>query len=148
MAEAVLRARIDRAGLTDSIRVTSAGIGDWHAGDPADARTRRTLAEHGYDGEALRAKQFNSAWFDDLDLVIALDRGHERVLRREAPSSADRDKIRLLRSFDPESNGQPDVPDPYYSGEGEFDRVLQMIEDAMPGLLEHIDAARRQGATR
>lgn len=140
MAEHVLRGHARKAGL--DVAVDSSGTGGWHVGAPADPRTVDLLEQHGYSS-AHRARQFRAAWFDDYDLVIALDRGHERELRRQARTEADQAKIRLLRSFDPAAGTGQSVPDPYYD-DAEFAVVLAQIEAAMPGLLAEI--ARRDGS--
>lgn len=85
MAEWVLRARIAEAGLSDVVEVDSAGTGDWHVGDGADPRTVRVLARHGYPSRHV-ARQFQPAELLRRDLVIALDHGHLRTLRRWASS--------------------------------------------------------------
>ncbi|MDI5980588.1 protein tyrosine phosphatase, partial [Amycolatopsis magusensis] len=36
MAALVFREQLRRAGLADRVRVSSAGIGPWHVGEPAD----------------------------------------------------------------------------------------------------------------
>ncbi|WP_091182366.1 low molecular weight protein-tyrosine-phosphatase [Paramicrobacterium humi] len=148
MAEAVFRARVEKAGLTPWVSVTSAGTGDWHVGEQADARTLDALAARGYDAGWHRAKQFDSAWFPQLDLVVALDRGHERALRDWAPTPADADKVSLLMSFDTTYPGILDVPDPYYADARTFDRVLGMIEGASLALFRQLEPAIRQGALR
>ncbi|WP_422396976.1 low molecular weight protein-tyrosine-phosphatase [Streptomyces gobiensis] len=137
MAASVFQSRIAKAGLDGQVEADSAGTGGWHAGDSADPRTAATLTAAGYD-PTHAARQFRSDWFDRLDLVIALDRGHERELRRMAPSAADADKVRLLRSYDPQACGDLDVPDPYYGGRGLFDTVLAQVEAAVPGLLNAV----------
>ena len=134
MAEWVLRARIAEAGWSDVVEVDSAGTGGWHEGDGADPRTVSVLRENGYDGAHV-ARQFQPSWFSRLDLVIALDAGHLRALRRLAPTPEDAAKVRLLRSYDPAAGDDLDVPDPYYGGPDGFDDVLAMIEASMPGLL-------------
>lgn len=145
MAEHVLRGRAEQAGL--DVAVDSSGTGGWHVGGPADPRTVRILREHGYTS-AHRARQFQASWFDDYDLVIALDRGHQRELSRLARTDADRGKIRLLRSFDPAADPAAgpglSVPDPYYDDDG-FAVVLDLIEAAVPGLLAEIGAAKPGG---
>ncbi|HEU5429452.1 MAG TPA: low molecular weight protein-tyrosine-phosphatase [Actinocrinis sp.] len=85
MAEWVLRAHIAEAGLSDVVEVDSAGTGDWHVGDGADPRTVRVLARHGYPSRHV-ARQFQPAELLRRDLVIALDHGHLRTLRRWASS--------------------------------------------------------------
>lgn len=144
MAEHVLRRRAADAGL--DVAVDSSGTGGWHAGDPADSRTVDTLRRHGYSS-AHSARKFQPSWFDDYDLVVALDRGHLADLRRLAPDGAARDKIRLLRSFDPAAGNEQDVPDPYYDGRAEFEHVLELIEAAVPGMLAEIDGALEPAAS-
>ena len=143
IAEVILRRFAEDAGLGDDIQVTSAGTGDWHVGEHADPRTVTALETAGYDGGAHRARQFDPSWFDDLDLVVALDRSHERVLRSWARSDDDRAKIRLLLSFDAESRGMSDVADPYYGDSAMFDAVLAQIERADRALFHQIAPAMR-----
>ena len=74
MAEKMFAHQISERGLADEVRVTSAGTGDWHAGEGADNRANRVLREHGYP-TTHRAAQIND---DHLaaDLVVALGRNH------------------------------------------------------------------------
>ncbi|UXY20828.1 low molecular weight phosphotyrosine protein phosphatase [Streptomyces cynarae] len=134
MAESLFRARIEEAGLDDRVEVDSAGTGGWHEGDGADPRTVAVLEENGYGSDHV-ARQFQSSWFSRLDLVIALDSGHLKALRRLAPTPEDAAKVRLLRSYDPAADGDLDVPDPYYGGMDGFEECLEMVEAASLGLL-------------
>ncbi|MFJ5260627.1 low molecular weight protein-tyrosine-phosphatase [Streptomyces sp. NPDC088387] len=142
MAESVLRARVAEAGLDDRVAVDSAGTGGWHEGDPADPRTVTVLEDNGYGSEHA-ARQFQASWFARLDLVVALDTGHLKVLRRLAPTEQDAAKVRLLRSYDPAADDDLDVPDPYYGGMEGFEACLEMVEAASTGLLaavrEHVE---------
>ncbi|MGW3102700.1 low molecular weight protein-tyrosine-phosphatase [Streptomyces sp. NPDC001100] len=134
MAESVFRARVEEAGLGDRVEVESAGTGGWHEGDGADPRAVAVLAEHGYGTDHV-ARQFQASWFARLDLVIALDSGHRKTLRRLAPTEQDAGKVHLLRSYDPAANDDLDVPDPYYGGLDGFEECLEMVEAASEGLL-------------
>ncbi|MEU8591097.1 low molecular weight protein-tyrosine-phosphatase [Streptomyces sp. NPDC048664] len=133
-AEAVFHARVEEAGLDGLVEVDSAGTGGWHEGEGADPRTARTLEEHGYESDHT-ARQFQTSWFSRLDLVIALDSGHLKALRRIAPTPEDAAKVRLLRSYDPAADDDLDVPDPYYGRRDGFETVLEMVEAASTGLL-------------
>lgn len=137
MAEKVFARELAAAGLADAVRVSSAGTGSWHVGSPADDRAAALLRTQGYP-DRHRARQVDA---DDLaaDLIIALDRGHQRVLRSMVP---DPDRVRLLRSFDPAAPPGAEVPDPYYGGAAGFTDVLGMIKAAMPGLLDWVRAHR------
>ena len=141
MAEAVFRARLEEAGLSGVVRTDSAGTGGWHAGDDADPRTAAVLAGADYVLDHT-ARQFDEGWFEEIDLVIALDEGHRRELRALAPGAEEAGRIRLLRAYDPVAAeaGHHSVPDPYYGGDRGFEEVLDMIEAAMPGLVAEVAA--------
>jgi protein-tyrosine phosphatase len=147
MAEVVFEKLVAHAGLSALVHVESAGTGDWHVGEQADGRTIEALERVNLDGSAHRARQFDASWFADLDLVVALDRSHERILRSWAGSEEDRGKIGLLLSFDAQQASVADVPDPYYSDARMFDEVLGMIERACIALFRQLEPAVRQGAT-
>ncbi len=118
------------AGLADRVEVTSAGVGPWHIGEPMDSRAAATLADRGLDTEHV-ARQID-ATTADADLVLAATTDHVRDLRRAGVAA---DRIRLLRSFDPDSPDGAEVPDPYFGGSEGFDEVLAMIEAAAPGVV-------------
>ncbi|MFO7193505.1 MULTISPECIES: low molecular weight protein-tyrosine-phosphatase [Thermocrispum] len=133
MAAAVFSEHLRRVGLADRVRVSSAGTGSWHVGEPADPRAVAVLKEHGYPITHTAAQvgpEHLSA-----DLLVALDSGHLRSLRRMTEDHA---RIRTLRSFDPAAGDDADVPDPYYGSDDGFTDVLEMIEAAMPGLIDWV----------
>lgn len=142
MAEVVFRECATSVGLGSRVSSTSAGTGDWHVGEQADRRTIEALGRRGYDGALHRARQFTHADFARNDLIVALDRSHERILRGWARSDGDADKIALLMSFDATARSL-DVPDPYYAGAGMFDEVLGMIESASRALFRQLEPAIR-----
>ena len=74
--------------------------------------------------------------FARFDLLLALDRGHEKILKRQAPPDA-KDKVKLFLSYLPELR-LSDVPDPYYKGPDAFDHALDLIEHACERLLEDV----------
>jgi protein-tyrosine phosphatase len=82
--------------------------------------------------------------FDDFDLLVAMDRFNQDALLLLAPGETAREKVRLLREFDPGSRALDDldVPDPYYGGERGFEEVLDIVDAGCRGLLEQI----REGA--
>lgn len=129
MAEWVFAEHVRRAGLDDRVRVTSAGTHGYHIGEGADRRTDKVLEAAGYPTGHCAAQ------VDDdhltADLVVPLDRGHDRILARLGVPS---ERRRLLRSFDPDADGDS-VPDPYYGDITDFELVRDQIEAAVPGLL-------------
>jgi protein-tyrosine phosphatase len=135
MAEKMFAHQIKERGLADAVRVSSAGTGGWHAGDPADQRASHVLREHGYPTGHCAAQ------IDDehlaADLVVALGRNHVRMLRELGVPPT---KIRMLRSFDPRSAANAlDVEDPYYGTQDDFEDVFAVIEASLPGLHDWVD---------
>ena len=147
MAEVVFRDLVKKAGYDDAVTVMSAGTGDWHVGENSDERTIAALAARGYDGSRHRAKHFDPAWFDNLDLIIVFDRSQERILRAWASTEQDRGKVQMLLSFDSDLAAQVDVPDPYYSDAAMFDSVLGMIEKSSAALFRQIEPGIRRGVS-
>ncbi|MEU5693763.1 low molecular weight protein-tyrosine-phosphatase [Actinosynnema sp. NPDC020468] len=132
VAAIIFREHLRRAVPGDLVTVTSAGTDGWHVGDQADPRSRKSLADNGYPTEHTAAQVADEHL--SADLLVALDSGHARALRRLV---ADPDRVRLLRSFDPDADGV-DVPDPYYGGASGFAEVVVMVEAAVPGLLDWV----------
>ena len=137
MAEAVLRAAVDKAGLRAKVIVDSAGTGDWHVGDRMNARARAQLARNGYDGESHRARQFQPSWISERDLILAMDTANLRDLRALA-APEDQGRIRLFGEI--AGLGGQDVPDPYYGPAEDFARVLALLESGAPRLVAQLTA--------
>jgi protein-tyrosine phosphatase len=135
-AEAVFRARVEEAGLTQQIMVDSVGTHDYHIGKPPDLRTQRAAQQRGYDMSGLRGRQVEVADFTRFDYVLAMDNANMAILYRLCPP-AQRDRLGLFLLY-ATVHKEREVPDPYYGGEDGFERVLDMVEDAAAGLLQHI----------
>ena len=142
-AEGVMRGLLREQGLEDAVEVDSAGTGDWHRGDPPDARATAAARTRGIALSGA-ARQVARADFTDYDLILAADRRNLRDLEAFVPPDA-RARIHLLREFDPASAGAPDldVPDPYYGGDDGFEHVLDLVEAACRGLLDRLRADGR-----
>ena len=141
MAEVVLRAELERAGLTGRVEVDSAGTGDWHVGEPMDSRARAELSRRGYDGAGHRARQFEPSWFERYDLVLAMDGSNLARLRRMAPDRDAADRAALFLTFDSSRAGSGDdleVPDPYNGGPEEYELVFDLVQPAARGLADQL----------
>jgi protein-tyrosine phosphatase len=140
-AEAVFRQLLARSQTPLAIEVDSAGIGDWHIGEPPDERAQAAARRRGLDMSGLRARQVVHDDFALFDLILAMDRQNFTELRRRAPAQY-RERVKLFLEFAPQLE-TPDVPDPYYGGEAGFEEVLDLAEQAARGLLEHLAALKR-----
>ena len=137
LAQGVFQDLVNQKKLEQKIIVTSAGTGGWHIGDLPDERMRRTAQSNGIQLES-RARQFQSADFNRFNLILAMDHSNLARLEEIAPSNLSPEKLMLFRSFDPECNGNQDVPDPYYGGAKGFEEVYSMVKRTCPPLLDYI----------
>jgi protein-tyrosine phosphatase len=135
-AEGICRRMIEGAGLSDRIIVDSAGTHGYHVGEPPDLRTQEAAARRGYDLSGLRARKFLREDFQRFDLVLAMDRDNHAVLSALAGAAAG-SKLRMAMQYAKRFK-ETDVPDPYYGGQHGFERVLDMLEDAVQGLLDSL----------
>jgi protein-tyrosine phosphatase len=144
-AEGVTRAIVREAGLESSVELDSAGTGGWHVGSQPDERATETARARGIALEGA-ARQVRAEDFEDFDLIVAMDGSNLADLRRMAPDGRAREKVRLLREFDPASAGLEDldVPDPYYGGPRGFEDVLDLVQAACAGLLEEVRERLRE----
>jgi protein-tyrosine phosphatase len=139
MAEVVLAAKLADAGLDDRVEVASSGTGDWHMGDPMDRRAAAQLAAEGYDGSAHRAQRFDVGWFDEYDLLLAMDDANVEDVRSLARNDADRARVRRFRDFDPlATDSDRVVPDPFYGGPDGFADVFAIIDRTADALVESL----------
>lgn len=136
-----MRAVASREAPDIVLEIDSAGTAGYHVGELPDRRTRQAAARRGYDLSALRARVVEPGDFETFDLILAMDRENLRALERRSPPEA-RDRLRLFLEFAPET-GISEVPDPYYGGPNGFEDVLDLIEAASRGLLQHL---RRQSS--
>ncbi|MCW2291859.1 protein-tyrosine phosphatase [Pseudomonas sp. BIGb0408] len=131
-AEAVLRQRLQQAGLAERIEVDSAGTGGWHVGKAPDPRTLEAASRRGYDLSGLRGRQVSADDFSRFDLVLAMDGANLRDLQRMRPAQARGELDLYLRRYD---LAVDEVPDPYYGGTEGFEQVLDLLEQASDALL-------------
>jgi protein-tyrosine phosphatase len=131
-AEAVLRTKLEAAGLGAQVSVDSAGTGSWHIGSPPDPRSQRHAAKRGYDLSALRGRQVAEADFHRFDLILAMDADNLADLQRLAPDGGHRAELRLFAHVE--------VPDPYTGGAAGFEQVLDLVETTSDNWVKNLAA--------
>ncbi|MBL8445966.1 MAG: low molecular weight phosphotyrosine protein phosphatase [Zoogloeaceae bacterium] len=135
-AEGVARHRLRELGLGELIEVESAGIQSFHVGETPDPRTQKAAAGRGYDLSRLRARAVEALDFPRFDLLLAMDHGQRESLLRRSPPVY-QPKIRLFLGFIPGKEDE-EVPDPYYGGPKGFERVLDLCEEGVAALVDHL----------
>lgn len=135
-AEGVLRALAEREFPALDLEVDSAGTAGYHTGEPPDRRTIAAARRRGYDLARLRARQMRAGDLELFDYVLAMDRANLAELRGLAIQGS-RAHLGLFLEFTPDC-GTDEVPDPYYGGQEDFERVLDLCEAGARGLLREL----------
>jgi protein-tyrosine phosphatase len=87
----------------------------------------------------LRGRQIEVTDFNHFDYVLAMDQANLSILHRLRPRDAE-SHLGLFLDYSKQYD-ESEVPDPYYGGADGFEHVLNLVEDAAEGLLEHIRKA-------
>jgi len=134
-AHGVFQKISEEADLGKIIQVDSAGTAAYHVGNSPDKRSVKTAATRGYELKYLRARKVDDSDFSIFDYILAMDNENLLELEQRCPSKYAH-KVQLFLNYGTLEEKQ--VPDPYYGGGSGFERVLDLVEDAAQGLLEHI----------
>ncbi len=136
-AEAVMKAKVKKAGLDDKIHCDSAGTISYHAGEPADSRMRTHAKERGIIITSI-SRGFNpSVDFEKYDYIITMDNDNYRNINDMDKDGTNTSKVLPMTDFCSKMDVD-EVPDPYYGGAKGFETVLDILDDACEGFLEHV----------
>lgn len=128
LAEGILQNKVGDKHLVDS-----AGTGDWHVGEQPDRRSIAVAKKYGVDISDQRAMHFNPIFFEEFDLIFAMDKQNSIDLQHLARTEEERKKVKLILK---ERLGEAiNVPDPYYDNEEAFEHVYQLLDKATDGLI-------------
>jgi len=134
-AEGVFRHKVEQANLADQIAIDSAGTHAYHVGNPPDGRAQDAALKRDIDLGDQRARRISTDDFSRFDYVIAMDESNMDELLSICPAGYE-DRVRLFLDF--ADCKESEVPDPYYGQGRGFEIVLNLVEDAAEGLLQHI----------
>lgn len=135
-AQGVFLRVLEQHALTSHVEVESAGTHAYHVGEAPDPRSQAASLRRGIDLSGLRGRRIQPQDFVRCDYILAMDKQNLLALQQMCPPEHAH-KLRLLLDFAPEL-GLREVPDPYYGGPKGFEHVMDLIEAACEGLLQHI----------
>lgn len=136
LAEAIFKHKVKAAGLGQQVGVDSCGTSDYHIGEQPDSRTIRNALKNGITIEH-RGRQLTEDDLATFDLVLAMDKSNLRNINLLRNAAEHQHKIKLMRAYDPEQNGD-EVPDPYYGGERGFQEVFEILDRSTDMLLSQL----------
>ena len=137
-AEGIFRQKVKDKGLEKLFFVDSAGTGGWHVGNLADPRMRETALSRGIELTS-RSRKIEESDLFKFDYILVMDNDNLEAVRSIIKDQKNNinSKIKLILSYS--KNSQLDeVPDPYFGGKDGFERVLDLLDDAIDGLLDSL----------
>ncbi len=135
-AEVVIRQKAIQQGLADRVQVASAATHDLNTGEPIDYHAQKHAMRRGYDLSALRVRLLQAEDFERFDLILAMEENNLLTLRLRCPPEH-RHKLDYFTAYD-SGQARRDVPDPFYGKPDDFERVLDLVEEASEGWLQFV----------
>jgi len=135
MAEAVFKKMIVEEELDSKVKVDSAGLGNWHAGEKPHKGTQKILDTYKVPHDWIRSRQITSKDFKEFDFIVAMDEDNVSGLSKFGAV----DKKQVFRLLDlVEKSKVKNVPDPYYT-DG-FEEVYDLVFEGCRILLDVVKA--------
>lgn len=125
-----------KAGLGRDVEVDSAGTHAGRIGEAPDPRGKAAMSKRGYVVGKSRSRRVSEKDFSRFDLILAMDQGNLNALREICPAEHAH-KLRMFLEFAPDL-GLLEVPDPYFGGPDGFERVLDLCEAGVHGLIDQL----------
>ena len=135
-AHGILRHLLELKGLNRRVAVDSAGTHIFQKGLPPDIRAQQVALQHGIDMSDLRSRNIRPKDFSKYDHILAMDNENFQILQQVCPEEHGH-KISMIMEFS-NNSGVIEVPDPYFGNIAGFERVFDMLDVAMKGLIEHL----------
>lgn len=136
MAHAVFRKKLIDHGLAQRVQVDSVGTYHMSSRNYADERARVHAARRGYDLSDISPRVLTHADYQKNDLILAMDWGNLALMHLDADMDL-LHKIQLITKFCVKLNCE-EVLDPYAGDGADFETVLDQLEDACEGVLNHV----------
>ncbi len=134
MAEGIWRKHINASCL--KVTVDSAGTANNHVNEHPDLRAIEIAKKNGVDISGLKSRQFSVEDFDRFDQIFVMDGSNYQNVISLCRTNDDKSKVRLLLDLLPK---QPirEVPDPWFGGMTDFEKVFNLLEDACKEWILH-----------
>ena len=130
MAEFVMKALAEKAGMADRFRIASAATSAEELGNPVYPPARRKLAEHCISCAGKTARRLTREDYNKYDLLIGMDDANIRNMTRICGGDPE-GKIRLLLDY---AGRHEEVADPWYTRD--FDATWNDVLEGCTALLE------------
>ncbi|HYF70717.1 MAG TPA: low molecular weight protein-tyrosine-phosphatase [Ohtaekwangia sp.] len=136
LAEAIFKEKIKKAGLAQFIEADSCGTSNYHLGDPPDPRTIANALQNGVTIDHC-GRQLQTEDLENFDYIFVMDNQNLENVMRLPNAHSHRNKIALMRSFDPVMRNE-NVPDPYFGDEKGFQYVFDVLDRTLDHFITHL----------
>ena len=133
MAEVLLRAALPKGS---GWRVASAGT-DTVDGFGASAHALDVMAEMGLDLKPHRSQRLTRELVAKSTVIVTMTQHHAQLVGASFPNC--RDRIHLMRAFDPAAPQQSNVCDPFGGTKEDYRDCCALLQKSIPGLLRFLD---------
>lgn len=134
MAEAIMKNKLKKKGLSKLFSCYSVGTAAYHIGKQPDRRTLKVLEENEIEFSH-KAEQLDPYHLENYKYVFAMDSENLQNILDMANEHNIECHPTLFRTAFSDSE-DPDVPDPYYGGEKGFKDVYQILDSCCDNFLE------------
>jgi protein-tyrosine phosphatase len=135
LAEGILKDKLRKKNI--KAEVDSAGMEDFHAGDPPDKRAIAVALRYGIDISGHRGRLFETLDFDNFDKIYIMDAYHYMTLAGMSRSDDDLKKVDYIMNAVEPGRNIP-VQDPWYDGIEAFERAYRQLDQACEKITEWI----------
>ena len=137
-AEGIFEKKIKDRELENLFVVDSAGTGGWHVGNLADRRMREAALSRGIELTS-RSRKIDHNDLYEFDHILVMDKDNLNDVKSliKDHTYPINSKIKLILSYSKKSK-LDEVPDPYYGGQNGFERVLDLLDDAIDELIDSL----------
>ncbi len=137
-AEGIFNQKIKERDLENFFVVDSAGTGSWHVGNLPDKRMRAAALSRGIELTS-RSRQIEENDLYQFDQILVMDKDNLEAVKSLTNDNKNpvNSKIKLILSYSKKSQ-LDEVPDPYYGGQNGFDKVLDLLNDAIDELINSL----------
>ncbi|WP_203568807.1 low molecular weight protein-tyrosine-phosphatase [Aestuariimicrobium ganziense] len=136
MGEVMAKALADERGL--DIDIDSTGVSAEESGNPLDRRARAVLERAGYQPGQHVARRITEQDIRNTTLLVAAEQIHVDRMLRLVPDATN---IRLVTDFVPGATPGTPLPDPWYGGPEDFVDTLEVLEVAIPNILDEVSGS-------
>lgn len=132
LAEGIMKAKLPQDFLVDS-----AGTISMHEGEHPDKRAVKTAANHNIDISKQKSRPITRADFEIFNQIYCMDASVYKDVISKAKNDEERKKISLFLEAAGEYKNT-EVPDPYWGGMEDFEKVFQLLDAGCHQIAAHL----------